>query len=404
MWCVRAQASGPRSSAGPFSAVLSAAVGTTSATGLRLAASSPGAKVFADAGCGDCHTLSAVDATGTVGPNLDQLKPEKERVARQVRNGGVGMPSFADKLSASRSTRSRSSSRTRLARRRAAGRSRPASSPTTRSWRTARRVTSTATSRPSRTSRTTTGPKAALDLFDEKIGRPARSRRTATESRTRSAAARSSTTTARSARRSSPAAPSCTSGYYHGILERAFLGIPQDELGAAARRFCADPAIRKTEFIAYQCVHGLGHGLMIYTGYDLPALAEDLRQARERLGRDLLHRRRLHGELPGLLRREVEMAQGQRPDLPVQRRRRAPQVLLLRPGDRLGSCRRWTTTGARRPSVCRKSEPDWVRDLLPVARARRLRLHAARRGPDPRHLQGRRRKWRPSASTRRPRT
>ena len=39
--------------------------------------------------------------------------------------------------------------------------------------------------------------------------------------------------------------PSCTSGYYHGILERAFLGISQNHLGSAARRFCSDPVIRK---------------------------------------------------------------------------------------------------------------------------------------------------------------
>jgi len=55
-------------------------------------AGTPGAKVFASAGCGNCHTLAEADAKGNVGPNLDQLKPEKERVARQGRKGGVGMP------------------------------------------------------------------------------------------------------------------------------------------------------------------------------------------------------------------------------------------------------------------------------------------------------------------------
>ena len=68
--------------------------------GSDSAASSPGAKVFADAGCGNCHTMEAADATGTTGPSLDDLKPEKARVARQVKNGGVGMPSFQDELSA----------------------------------------------------------------------------------------------------------------------------------------------------------------------------------------------------------------------------------------------------------------------------------------------------------------
>ena len=62
--------------------------------------SSPGAKVFADAGCGSCHTMAAARATGKVGPNLDELRPNQQRVEKQVRSGGNGMPSFASKLSA----------------------------------------------------------------------------------------------------------------------------------------------------------------------------------------------------------------------------------------------------------------------------------------------------------------
>lgn len=63
---------------------------------------------------------------------------------------------------------------------------------------------------------------------------------------------------------------SCWSGYYHGILERAFIDADPDELGPISRRLCDDPDIRKTDYLAYQCVHGLGHGLMIFTGYNLP--------------------------------------------------------------------------------------------------------------------------------------
>src|SRR6266576_1752059 len=64
------------------------------------AASSPGAKVFATAGCAGCHTLKAANAKGQVGPNLDELKPDQSTVARQVRAGGNGMPSFKQRLSA----------------------------------------------------------------------------------------------------------------------------------------------------------------------------------------------------------------------------------------------------------------------------------------------------------------
>jgi mono/diheme cytochrome c family protein len=59
-----------------------------------------GAKVFGSAGCGGCHTLAAAHATGTVGPNLDQLKPDYRHVTAQVTNGGAQMPAFKSSLSA----------------------------------------------------------------------------------------------------------------------------------------------------------------------------------------------------------------------------------------------------------------------------------------------------------------
>ncbi len=63
----------------------------------------------------------------------------------------------------------------------------------------------------------------------------------------------------------------CWSGYYHGILERAFYGIStQAGLIKAARRVCTSPSLQRNQWLLYQCVHGLGHGLMISTGYDLP--------------------------------------------------------------------------------------------------------------------------------------
>src|SRR4051794_9548044 len=61
--------------------------------------SSKGAKVFASAGCGGCHTLSAAKSNGQTGPNLDQLKPSYDAVVHQVSSGGAGMPSFTGKLS-----------------------------------------------------------------------------------------------------------------------------------------------------------------------------------------------------------------------------------------------------------------------------------------------------------------
>jgi mono/diheme cytochrome c family protein len=48
--------------------------------------------------CASCHTLAAAHSGGTVGPNLDQLKPSLAVVQRQVTNGGGGMPAFGGRL------------------------------------------------------------------------------------------------------------------------------------------------------------------------------------------------------------------------------------------------------------------------------------------------------------------
>ena len=73
------------------------------------------------------------------------------------------------------------------------------------------------------------------------------------------------------ARTFSEGSSTCASGYYHGILERAFVGITSKaELGKAARELCLGVGIRRQSFLDYQCRHGLGHGFMIQTGYDLP--------------------------------------------------------------------------------------------------------------------------------------
>ena len=63
----------------------------------------------------------------------------------------------------------------------------------------------------------------------------------------------------------------CASGYYHGILERAFVGVnTKTKLVDVARSLCDGSGVRRHGFLDYQCRHGLGHGLMIQTGYDLP--------------------------------------------------------------------------------------------------------------------------------------
>jgi mono/diheme cytochrome c family protein len=60
-----------------------------------------GEAVFNSAGCAACHTFAPAGATGTVGPNLDNVNVTEAQVQQQVENGGGGMPAFKDRLSQS---------------------------------------------------------------------------------------------------------------------------------------------------------------------------------------------------------------------------------------------------------------------------------------------------------------
>ena len=72
---------------------------TPSSTGTTTTSSGTAAgKALFTQSCGSCHTLSAAGTSGSVGPNLDQLKPSLATVVRQVTNGGASMPAFGGQL------------------------------------------------------------------------------------------------------------------------------------------------------------------------------------------------------------------------------------------------------------------------------------------------------------------
>jgi mono/diheme cytochrome c family protein len=58
-----------------------------------------GAPIFKSAGCVSCHTLKAAGSTGTVGPNLDQAKPDYRLATARITLGKGVMPSFKGQLS-----------------------------------------------------------------------------------------------------------------------------------------------------------------------------------------------------------------------------------------------------------------------------------------------------------------
>ena len=58
-----------------------------------------GKAIFQKAGCTSCHTLKDAGSTGTVGPNLDQAKPDYRLATARVTLGKSVMPSFKSQLS-----------------------------------------------------------------------------------------------------------------------------------------------------------------------------------------------------------------------------------------------------------------------------------------------------------------
>ncbi len=72
---------------------------TGAAGGTRETGGDDGAAVFAEAGCGSCHTFEAAGSTGTIGPNLDEASPSTELAIERVTEGMGAMPAFGDQLS-----------------------------------------------------------------------------------------------------------------------------------------------------------------------------------------------------------------------------------------------------------------------------------------------------------------
>jgi mono/diheme cytochrome c family protein len=57
-----------------------------------------GKAIFLKAGCTGCHTLADAKSTGTVGPNLDQAKPDYRKATARVTLGKNAMPPFKGQL------------------------------------------------------------------------------------------------------------------------------------------------------------------------------------------------------------------------------------------------------------------------------------------------------------------
>ncbi len=246
--------------------LLAIALVATAGCGSGGSSHSPGAKVFASAGCGNCHTLKEAGAKGQIGPNLDELKPDEPTVAHQVQVGGNGMPSFGKRLSGSQislvasfvAQASRSSGKV------------AAFEPDDTTIESCRQSSKPFCYRQAFGNIAfREGPEKALALLatdDRAMPAVHNDCHQITHWVGHASLARYHDNAAEAL---AHGAMTCNSGFYHGVIERSFAGLPRDQVVRKARSLCTTKAVTKEEFLLYQCVHGLGHGLMIYSGDDL---------------------------------------------------------------------------------------------------------------------------------------
>jgi mono/diheme cytochrome c family protein len=246
------------------------------------AVDSEGAVLFHEAGCADCHSLAAAGARARIGSDLDSARPSYSEVASRLELGGSGMPSFAEQLTETQLDTLASFVSSATEPRHdvedvATAAGFVADETRVRDCGAAFACLEQAFGNIAFTD----GPRRALDEL-ARVG--------AADSAVRADCHRIAHTIGAAAlaryrgsagQAFAEGASTCASGYYHGIAERALSEAPSDELAPVARDLCGSPDIRRTTFLAYQCVHGLGHGLMIASGYDLPRSLETCDQLRD---------------------------------------------------------------------------------------------------------------------------
>jgi cytochrome c553 len=226
-----------------------------------------GKQLFTSQGCAGCHTFNAASSKGTTGPDLDAVAPSPSRVMLQLRKPGGVMPSFADKLT----DKQMGDLAAFVGAGKASGKPVVAAfKPDSKKLADCRASDTECYEQSFGNLTYQEGAKPALEELQTMMGTNTTVASDCHRIAHRMGSAALALYKDDVAKAFIAGSPVCWSGYYHGIVERAFLGQPDDKLAVVARQLCSDPQINVQRFLAYQCIHGLGHGLMIYTGYDLP--------------------------------------------------------------------------------------------------------------------------------------
>ena len=209
--------------------------------------SDPGAKVFADAGCGSWHTLDAAGSSGSIGPNLDDANPSSDEVVAKVKSGGGGMPSFEGELSEQeiRDVAAFVSGGEQGQAAAAAAKIKPFKPNTERlegclDADCRRQAFGNIAYRE--------GPKPALALFGEKLSEDAVGADCHRIAHTIGAASLQHYD-GNVGKALAEGNAICASGYYHGLLEWKLAGVPKAEVASVARTVCDQTKSTASSFV-----------------------------------------------------------------------------------------------------------------------------------------------------------
>jgi plastocyanin len=76
---------------------------------------------------------------------------------------------------------------------------------------------------------------------------------------------------------------SCHSGCYHGAMEKFLNEQGTEKLAENIDRICKS---FPTSFSVFECLHGVGHGVLAYVDYDLPEALKECQKLSDAFGRD----------------------------------------------------------------------------------------------------------------------
>jgi hypothetical protein len=211
--------------------------------------------------------MKTAGSEGKVGPDLDVIQPNEQKVVQQVTEGGNGMPSFKDQLTAEEIQQVAAFVATSAGTGTAG---KISFEPDDKEIEDCASGDAACLEQAFGNLAYEEGPKVALDRLAEMQSDPTIGGAVCHPIAHKIGAGGLLHYEGSVGKAFAAGDATCGAGYFHGLLQWKLAGVREDQVASVARTACEEPEIKANAFNYYQCDHGLGHGLMLYTSLDLP--------------------------------------------------------------------------------------------------------------------------------------